>query len=56
MKILKNILLIIINPLRTFGLGKTSDRVVKVANKFPFLIYLLSLIITAGIIVIYYFI
>lgn len=56
MKILKNIILFIINPFRTFGLGRTSDEVVKYTNKYPYVMYILSFIIAAAFIIFYYFI
>lgn len=56
MKIFKKIISFIVSPFSTFGLGKTSDKVVKFNNKHPYFIYILSFIISAGIIVFYYFI
>lgn len=56
MKILKNIILFIINPFRTFGLGRTSDKVVKYTNNNSYVIYILSFIIAAAFIIFYYFI
>ena len=55
MKVLKNILLFIINPFRTFGLGRTSDKIVKFANNKPYFVYILSFVIAATIILFNYF-
>jgi len=56
MKILKNIVLFIINPFRTFGIGKASDKVVKFTNNNPYVIYILSFFIASAFIIFYYFI
>jgi len=56
MKLLKNILLFIINPFRTFGLGKSSDKIVGETNKRQYLYYILAFILATTIIVLEYFI
>lgn len=55
MKIIKNILLFILNPLRTFGLGKGSDKVVSTVAKKDFVIYIIAFLVTAAIIYFTYF-
>ena len=56
MRILKKVLSFIISPFSTFGLGKTSDKVVKFISKNQYLIYILSFMISVAIIILYYFV
>ena len=55
MKILKNIALFIINPFRTFGLGKGADKITSNANKHEYLHYIFAFILAALIIYFKYF-
>lgn len=55
MKTLKKILLFIINPFSTFGIGKSSDKVAKTFNKNGYLIYILAFVVTIAIIFFTYF-
>lgn len=55
MKILKNILFFILNPFRTFGFGKSSDKVVKEVAKRDYIIYIVAFLVTILIVYLYYF-
>lgn len=55
MRIFKKIILFIINPFRTFGFGKSSDKIVKEVSKRDYVLYIVAFLVTLLIVYINYF-
>lgn len=55
MKVLKKIIFFILNPFRTFGFGKSSDKIVKEVGKRDYIIYIVALLVTILIVYLHYF-
>lgn len=56
MKFIKKILSIIFNPLNSISIGKGNEKATTVFSKFGILIFFVALLVTAGILVLGYFI
>ena len=54
MNVVKKILNIIFNPLNNISFGKATDKLVKLFTKHPFLIFVVSLIVSAIIFLAYH--
>lgn len=55
MKIFKKIVFFIINPFRTFGFGKSSDKIVRELTKRDYIIYIAAFLVTVFIVCFNYF-
>lgn len=55
MRVFKKIILFILNPFRTFGFGKSSDKIVSETNKRSYIYYIIAFLVAVAIIYLQYF-